>query len=106
MTPWAQTQPGRPLPNGQVENLQGKFQDKGLNVRWFGNRWEARRKVEAGRQGASRSSRIPVWGIRPEEFAAGAPVPPAFPPTLAGVLQTRVKGVKDSTNRVAASTQI
>jgi hypothetical protein len=37
MTQLAHTKPGRLLPNGQVENLQGKFQDKGSNVSWFGN---------------------------------------------------------------------
>jgi len=65
MTQLTHTKPGRPLPNGQVENLQGKFQDKGLNVSGFGNLWEARRYCQRlpphWRESSRRGER--VWKI-------------------------------------------
>jgi putative transposase len=38
-------QPGRPMQNGQVESFQGRLRDECLNVHWFCNLFDARRKI-------------------------------------------------------------
>jgi putative transposase len=40
-------QPGKPQQNGYVESFNGKFRDECLNVSWFENLWDARRKIAA-----------------------------------------------------------
>jgi putative transposase len=40
-------QPGAPMQNGQVESFHGKLRDECLRVNWFGNLFEARRKIAA-----------------------------------------------------------
>ena len=100
-------EPGRPMQTGQVESLQGKFRNECLNVGWFGNLGEACQKVDAWRLEYNQERLDSSLGYRtPEEFAAGAPAPPASPPTLMGVLKTQGNGVENSTNRVSASARI
>jgi putative transposase len=43
-------QPGRPMQNGHVESFHGKLRDECLRVSWFGNLFEARRKIAAWRK--------------------------------------------------------
>ena len=43
-------QPGRPMQNGRVESFNGKLRDECLNVSWFRNLFDARRKVSAWRR--------------------------------------------------------
>jgi putative transposase len=38
-------QPGKPMQNGHVESFQGRFRDECLNVHWFRNLFDARRKI-------------------------------------------------------------
>jgi putative transposase len=38
-------QPGKPQQSGYVESFNGKFRDECLNVNWFENLWDARRKI-------------------------------------------------------------
>ena len=40
-------QPGKPQQNGYVESFHGKLRDECLNVSWFENLWDARRKIAA-----------------------------------------------------------
>lgn len=40
-------QPGKPQQNGYVESFNGKLRDECLNVSWFENLWDARRKITA-----------------------------------------------------------
>ena len=40
-------QPGKPQQNGYVESFNGKLRDECLNVSWFENLWDARRKIAA-----------------------------------------------------------
>jgi len=40
-------QPGKPQQNGYVESFNGKLRDECLNVSWFENLWDARRKIGA-----------------------------------------------------------
>jgi putative transposase len=42
-------QPGKPQQNGYVESFHGKLRDECLNVSWFENLWDARRKIAAWR---------------------------------------------------------
>jgi len=42
-------QPGKPQQNGYVESFSGKLRDECLNVNWFENLWDARRKIAAWR---------------------------------------------------------
>src|SRR6202158_2748126 len=42
-------QPGKPQQNGSVESFHGKLRDECLNVSWFANLWDARRKIAAWR---------------------------------------------------------
>jgi putative transposase len=63
-------QPGRPMQNGQVESFHGKLRDECLRVSWFGNLFEARRKIAAWRIEYNRERPHSSLGYRtPEEFA-------------------------------------
>lgn len=64
-------QPGKPMQNGHVESFQGRLRDECLNVNWFRNLWDARRKItlwrldyNTGRPHSSLAYRTP------SEFAA------------------------------------
>lgn len=45
----AHIQPGKPVQNAHIESFNGRFRDECLNVSWFRNLWEARRKIAAWR---------------------------------------------------------
>jgi len=63
-------QPGRPMQNGQVESFHGKLRDECLSVSWFGNLFEARRKIAAWRTEYNQERPHSSLGYRtPEEFA-------------------------------------
>jgi len=63
-------QPGRPMQNGRVESFHGKLRDECLRVSWFGNLFEARRKIAAWRTEYNRERPHSSLGYRtPEEFA-------------------------------------
>jgi putative transposase len=42
-------QPGKPVQNSYIESFNGRFRDECLNVNWFQNLADARRKIEAWR---------------------------------------------------------
>jgi integrase-like protein len=64
-------QPGQPMQNGRVESFYGKLRDECLRVSWFGNLFEARRKIRAWRTEYNNQERPQsTLGYRtPEEFA-------------------------------------
>jgi putative transposase len=63
-------QPGRPMQNGRVESFHGKLRDECLRVSWFGNLFEARKKIVAWRDEYNRERPHSSLGYRtPEEFA-------------------------------------
>ena len=63
-------QPGRPMQNGRVESFHGKLRDECLRVNWFGNLFEARRKIVAWRTEYNQERPHSSLGYRtPEEFA-------------------------------------
>lgn len=43
-------QPGKPTQNGHIESFHGKLRDEFLNVSWFQNLFDARRKTAAWRE--------------------------------------------------------
>ena len=63
-------QPGRPMQNGQVESFHGKLREECLRVSWFGNLFEARRKIMAWRREYNEERPHSSLGYRtPAEFA-------------------------------------
>ena len=66
-------QPGRPMQNGRVESFHGKLRDECLNVSWFRNLFDARRKIAAWRREYNHDRPHSALGYRtPEEFAREA----------------------------------
>jgi putative transposase len=64
-------QPGTPVQNGQVESFHGRLRDECLNVNWFRNLFEARRKITLWQQDYNAARPHSSLGYRtPDEFAA------------------------------------
>ena len=64
-------QPGRPMQNGRVESFHGKLRDECLRVSWFGNLFEARRKIAAWQKEYNEERPHSSLGYRtPAEFAS------------------------------------
>lgn len=65
-------QPGRPMQNGYVESFHGKLRDECLNTSWFGNLFDARRKIGAWKREYNEQRPHSSLGYQtPEEFARG-----------------------------------
>jgi len=63
-------QPGRPMQNGRIESFHGKLRDECLRVSWFGNLFEARRKIVAWQKEYNQERPHSSLGYRtPAEFA-------------------------------------
>lgn len=43
-------EPGHPVQNAHVESFHGKLRDECLNTSWFGNLWDAQRKIAAWKE--------------------------------------------------------
>ena len=64
-------QPGKPVQNAKVESFHGRLRDECLNVNWFENLWDARRKISAWREEYNRERPHSSLGyLTPTEFAA------------------------------------
>jgi putative transposase len=64
-------QPGKPMQNGHIESFNGKLRDECLNVSWFQNLFDARRKIEQWRRDYNEQRPHSSLGYRtPAEFAA------------------------------------
>jgi putative transposase len=69
-------QPGKPTQNAHVESFHGRLRDECLNVSWFWNLIDARRKIRAWRAEYNEQSPHSALGYRtPAEFAAGIASP-------------------------------
>ena len=67
-------QPGKPTQNAHVESFLGGLRDACLNVSWFWNLWDARRKIAAWRTEYNTERPHSALGYRtPAEFAALRP---------------------------------
>lgn len=84
-------QPGRPQQNGLVESFHARLRDECLNVSWFANLWDARRKITAWqeeynerRPHSSLGYHTPAAYARQLAASAGSvPVPGTTPPDAA-----------------------
>ena len=64
-------EPGRPVQNAHVESFHGKLRDECLNASWFGNLFEARRKIAAWKEEYNEERPHSSLGYRtPAAFAA------------------------------------
>jgi len=54
-------QPGKPTQNGRVESFNGRLREECLNMSWFQNMFDARRKIATWRKGTTRSVRTALW---------------------------------------------
>ena len=62
-------QPGKPTQNPHVESFHGRLRDECLNVSWFWNLQDARRKIASWREEYNRERPHSALGYRtPEEF--------------------------------------
>jgi putative transposase len=63
-------EPGQPMQNGHVESFHGKLRDECLNASWFGNLWDARRKIAAWKEEYNEERPHSALGyLPPREFA-------------------------------------
>ena len=63
-------EPGRPMQNGHVESFHGRLRDECLNASWFGNLWDARRKIAAWKEEYNEERPHSALGyVAPREFA-------------------------------------
>ena len=70
-------QPGKPVQNAHVESFHGRLRDECLNVSWFWNLFDARRKIELWRNDYNLCRPHSSLGYRtPEEFARQAAASP------------------------------
>jgi putative transposase len=64
-------QPGKPTQNARVESFNGRLREECLNVSWFQNVFEARRKITAWRKEYNEERPHSSLGYKtPKEFAA------------------------------------
>jgi putative transposase len=80
-------QPGKPTQNAHVESFHGRLREECLNVSWFQNLFDARRKIAAWRKEYNEERPHSSLGYRtPKEFAA----------TQAAGFYTAEPGARDS----------
>jgi len=67
----AHIQPGKPTQNGHVESFNGRLREECLNVSWFQNLFDARRKIAAWRREYNEERPHSSLDYRtPQQFAA------------------------------------
>ena len=65
--------PGKPVENAQVESFHGRLREECLQVSWFGNLFEARRKIAAWRDEYNQERpHSALHYLTPTEFASRA----------------------------------
>ncbi len=64
-------QPGKPQQNGYVESFNGKMRDECLNVSWFENLWDARRKIAAWQKEFNQERPTVRWATRRQRNMRG-----------------------------------
>ena len=73
-------QPGKPVQNGHVESFHGRLRDECLNVNWFRNLFEARRKITLWKHDYNTARPHSSLAYRtPGEFAAQWQRPSSLP---------------------------
>jgi putative transposase len=70
-------QPGKPVQNAHVESFTGRLRDECLNLHWFLNVWDARKKIALWRTEYNEQRPHSSLGYRtPTEFRAALPFAP------------------------------
>jgi hypothetical protein len=65
-------QPGKPTQNARVESFHGRLREECLNVSWFQNLFDAKRKIAAWRTEYNEERPHSSLGyLTPREYAAG-----------------------------------
>ena len=68
-------QPGKPQQNGRIESFNGRLREECLNLSWFQNLFDARRKIAAWRKEYNEERPHSSLGYKtPKEFAAAQAV--------------------------------
>ena len=62
---WHTIQPGRPMQNGYVESINGRFRDECLNENWFSSLADARRRLRNGSKITTNFDRTAACSIGP-----------------------------------------
>jgi putative transposase len=66
-------QPGKPMQNGRLESFNGRLREECLNLNWFENLFDARRKIGAWHKEYNQERPHSSLGyLTPEEFARNA----------------------------------
>lgn len=70
-------QPGKPVQNAHVESFTGRLREECLNLHWFWNLWDARKKIALWRNEYNEQRPHSSLGYRtPAEFRAALPFAP------------------------------
>ena len=64
-------EPGKPMQNAHVESFHGKLRDECLNVSWFENLFDARRKIAAWREEYNEERPHSAWATRRQQRSRG-----------------------------------
>jgi putative transposase len=76
-------EPGKPVQNAIVESFHGRLREECLNVSWFANLFEARRKIAAWREEYNEEQPHSSLGYRtPAEYARLALTSPGSAPPV------------------------
>lgn len=66
-------QPGKPMQNGRIESFNGRLREECLNLSWFQNLFDARRKIAAWQIEYNEERPHSILAYKtPKEFAAQA----------------------------------
>ncbi len=72
--------PGKPIETCFVESFNGRFRDECLNLHWFLDLYDARKRIEAWRLDYNHQRPHSSLGnLTPKEYARGAGLQPALP---------------------------
>jgi putative transposase len=88
--------PGKPVQNARVESFNGRLRDECLNVSWFANLWDARRKIGAWREHYNHARPHSSLGYR---------TPAAFAAAVASA-RTAVKGLRATQTTESRSAEL
>jgi len=88
--------PGKPVQNARVESFNGRLRDECLNVSWFANLWDARRKLSAWREHYNHERPHSSLGYR---------TPAAFVAAVASA-RTAVKGLRATQTTESRSAEL
>jgi putative transposase len=90
-------EPGKPVQNARVESFHTRLRDECLNVHWFVNLWDARRKLSAWREHYNNERRHSSLGYQ---------TPARFKSAAVASAAAAVKGLRASQTTDSPSTEL